>query len=178
MRDVVTKYRRLSLAGRKPKISPAYEKLTALLRVYPMSPALLAWYSGSSPEGWRPVTSKIYQQSHTFCFALFFLPLTSNIKCTEYQNLNVSRLVLHVSLSNLLKPGITSRMKMLLEQLMFTCMHACVYFCVYVLICVDACMYMCTLMFMTRDSQVILFSPCVFVCVWLSMFVTMFVRTI
>ena len=113
-----------------------------------------------------------------FVLHCFFLPLTSNIKCTEYQNLNVSRLVLHVSLSNLLKPGITSRMKMLLEQLMFTCMHACVYFCVYALICVDACMYMCTLMFITRDSQVILFSPCGFVCVWLSMFVTMFVRTI
>ena len=36
--------------------------------------------------------------------------------------------------------------------------------------------------FITRDSEVIMFSPCVFVClcvcVWLSMFVTMFVRTI
>ena len=30
----------------------------------------------------------------------------------------------------------------------------------------------------TRDSEVIMFSPCVFVCVCLSMFVTMFVRTI
>ena len=34
--------------------------------------------------------------------------------------------------------------------------------------------------FITRDSEVIMFSPCVFVClfvcVWLSMFVTMFVR--
>ena len=30
----------------------------------------------------------------------------------------------------------------------------------------------------TRDSEVIMFSPCVFVCVWVSMFVTMFVRTI
>ena len=30
----------------------------------------------------------------------------------------------------------------------------------------------------TRDSDVIMCSPCVFVCVWLSMFVTMFVRTI
>ena len=37
-------------------------------------------------------------------------------------------------------------------------------------------------MFITRDSEVIIFSPCVFVCVcvcvFLSMFVTMFVRTI
>ena len=36
--------------------------------------------------------------------------------------------------------------------------------------------------FITRDSEVIMFSPCVFVClcvcVWLSMFVTMFVQTI
>ena len=34
--------------------------------------------------------------------------------------------------------------------------------------------------FVTRDSEVIMFSPCVFVCVCvcLSMFVTMFVRTI
>ena len=30
----------------------------------------------------------------------------------------------------------------------------------------------------TRDSEVIMFSPCVFVCVWLSMFVMMFVQTI
>ena len=83
MRDVVTKCRRLSLAGRKPKISPAYEKLTALLLVYPMSPALLAWYSGSSPEGWRPGTSKIYQQSHTFCFPLFFF--TVNLQYKMYR---------------------------------------------------------------------------------------------
>ena len=34
--------------------------------------------------------------------------------------------------------------------------------------------------FITRDSEVIMFSPCMFVCVcvFLSMFVTMFVRTI
>ena len=36
---------------------------------------------------------------------------------------------------------------------------------------------MCELV-ITRDSDVIIFSPCVFVCVCLSMFVTMFVRTI
>ena len=38
------------------------------------------------------------------------------------------------------------------------------------------------IVFITRDSEVIMFSPCVFVClfvcVWLSMFVTMFVQTI
>ena len=32
--------------------------------------------------------------------------------------------------------------------------------------------------FITRDSEVIMFSPCVFVCLCVSMFVTMFVRTI
>ena len=40
----------------------------------------------------------------------------SNMRCTESQNLNVSRLVLQLSLHNLLKPGVKSRMKMQLEQ--------------------------------------------------------------
>ena len=35
-----------------------------------------------------------------------------------------------------------------------------------------------TMIFITRDSEGIMFSPCVFVCVCVSMFVTMFVRTI
>ena len=37
---------------------------------------------------------------------------TSNISRTKSQNLNVSRLVLQLSLPNPLKPGIKSRMKM------------------------------------------------------------------
>ena len=41
---------------------------------------------------------------------------TSNISHTKSQHLNVSRLVLQLSLPNLLKPGVTSRMKMYLEQ--------------------------------------------------------------
>ena len=37
---------------------------------------------------------------------------TSNIRCTESQNLNVSRLLLQLTLPNPLKPGVKSRMKM------------------------------------------------------------------
>ena len=40
----------------------------------------------------------------------------SNIRRTKFQNLNDSRLVLHLSLPNLLKPGVKQRMKMQLEQ--------------------------------------------------------------
>ena len=36
----------------------------------------------------------------------------SNISHTKFQDLNVSRLVLSLSLSNPLKPGVKSRMKM------------------------------------------------------------------
>ena len=36
----------------------------------------------------------------------------SNIRRTKSQNLNVSRLVLQLSLSNPMKPGVKSRMKM------------------------------------------------------------------
>ena len=35
-----------------------------------------------------------------------------NINCTKYQNLTVSRLILQLSLRNLLKPGVQARMKM------------------------------------------------------------------
>ena len=41
---------------------------------------------------------------------------TSNISCTKSQNLNVSHLVLQLSLANPLKPCVKSRMKMSLEQ--------------------------------------------------------------
>ena len=40
----------------------------------------------------------------------------SNIRCTKSQHLNVSHLVLQLSLCNILKPGDKSRMKMYLEQ--------------------------------------------------------------
>ena len=40
----------------------------------------------------------------------------SNIRCTKSQHLNVSHLVLQLSLLNPLKPGVKSRMKMYLEQ--------------------------------------------------------------
>ena len=41
---------------------------------------------------------------------------TSNIKHTKSQNLNVSHLILQLSFSNLLQPGVKSRMKMWSEQ--------------------------------------------------------------
>ena len=40
----------------------------------------------------------------------------SNTRCTKSPNLNVSRLVLQLSLPNAMKPGVKSRMKMQLEQ--------------------------------------------------------------
>ena len=40
----------------------------------------------------------------------------TNISSTISQNVNVSRLVLQLSLHNSLKPGVKSKMKMLLEQ--------------------------------------------------------------
>ena len=36
---------------------------------------------------------------------------TSNIRHNKYQNLNVSRLVLQLSLTNALKPGVKARME-------------------------------------------------------------------
>ena len=36
----------------------------------------------------------------------------SNVRCAKSQNLNDSRLVLQLSLSNLLKPGVKQRMRM------------------------------------------------------------------
>ena len=40
----------------------------------------------------------------------------SNIRRTQSQNINVSRLVLQLSLPNPLKPGVKLKTKMLLEQ--------------------------------------------------------------
>ena len=40
----------------------------------------------------------------------------SNVSLTKCQNLNVSGLVLQLSLCNLLEPGVKSKMKMQLEQ--------------------------------------------------------------
>ena len=39
-------------------------------------------------------------------------PKISNIRRTEFQTLNVSRLVLQLSLHNPMKPGVKARMKM------------------------------------------------------------------
>ena len=40
----------------------------------------------------------------------------SNMRRTKFPNLNVSRFVLQLSLPNLMKPGVKSKMKMQLEQ--------------------------------------------------------------
>ena len=44
------------------------------------------------------------------------LPKISNIRSTKSQTSNISRLGLQLSLCNILKPGVNSRMKMYLEQ--------------------------------------------------------------
>ena len=54
----------------------------------------------------------------------------SNIRCTKSPNLNVSLLVLQLSLSNPMKPGVKSRMKMLqlhLSDRQFYCLLRCSY---------------------------------------------------
>ena len=47
-----------------------------------------------------------------YCKAWLKYRQTSNIRRTKFQNLNVSRIVLQLSLSNRLKPGVNSKMKM------------------------------------------------------------------
>ena len=59
-----------------------------------------------------PITNK----RCPIAFSLSYYRQISNIRCTRSQNSNVSGLVLQLSWCNLLKPGVKSRMKMLLEQ--------------------------------------------------------------
>ena len=47
-----------------------------------------------------------------FIWQDFVVPSNLYIRCTKSQNLNVSRLVLHLALPNLLKAGVKSKMKM------------------------------------------------------------------
>ena len=47
---------------------------------------------------------------------IYIYPELSNIRRTQPQNINVSRLVLKLSLPNPLKPGVKFRMEMQLEQ--------------------------------------------------------------
>ena len=56
---------------------------------------------------WNVLKNHIY--THIYC-------QISNIRCIKSQNLNVSHLVLQLSLWNLLKPGVKSEIKMWLEQ--------------------------------------------------------------
>ena len=69
---------------------------------------------------------KVYSISHITCtwiccsILCIFQPMvfhgiydqTSSISCTKFQNLNVSHLLLYLSLPSPLKPGVQSRMKM------------------------------------------------------------------
>ena len=51
--------------------------------------------------------------AHNLCFVVTdYYRKTSSISRTKYQNLNVSYLIMQLSLLNPLKPGVESRMKM------------------------------------------------------------------
>ena len=47
-----------------------------------------------------------------YVYFLFPYPQTFDIKQTKYQNLNISHLILQLSLPNPMKPDVKSRMKM------------------------------------------------------------------
>ena len=63
-----------------------------------------------------------YQDEYTIymgIIATIQIPIysqNSNITCTKFQNLNVSRFIFHLALPNPSKPGVKSRMKMQFEQ--------------------------------------------------------------
>ena len=67
------------------------------------------WENNMVKWGATSLVSSKFGQCSTRC-------QTFNTRCTKSQNLNVSRLVLQLSLPNPLKPGVKSRMKMQLEQ--------------------------------------------------------------
>ena len=66
--------------------------------------------------GLSVVASHRWQHTAKWACVAAYYRQVSNIRCTKSQNLNVSRLVVQLSLSNPLKPGVKSRMKMSLEQ--------------------------------------------------------------
>ena len=87
---------------------------------------IMAWRRSSSKPLSEPMMVSLLMQ---FCISQSQLVKTSwnqshkqfnrqisNIRCTKSHNFNVSPLVLQLSLRNLLKPGVKSRMKMWLEQ--------------------------------------------------------------
>ena len=68
--------------------------------------------------GFFQVSLVIKESTSALCARCHLLKYcqVSDIRCTHSQNLNVSRLVLQLPLPNPFKPGVTSRMKMQLEQ--------------------------------------------------------------
>ena len=69
-------------------------------------------YPSGSSHGWHRGS---HTKHNTKCISYMYAQ-TSIISHTKPQNLNVSRLVLQLPLSNQLKPGVKSGMKMLMEQ--------------------------------------------------------------
>ena len=59
-----------------------------------------------------PADAKTPLCTSTSAGTVLTYPQTSNIRDTKSQKLNISRLVLQLSLPNPLKPGVKSRMKM------------------------------------------------------------------
>ena len=64
------------------------------------TPGLLLHYKANSKSSHHEITS--YSNPYLICI----YRKISNIRCTKFQNLNDSRLVLHLSLPNLLTPGV------------------------------------------------------------------------
>ena len=57
-----------------------------------------------------------FPNTASYGFGYYYYSQTSKRSCTKSQHLNVSHLVLQLSLPNPLKPGVKSRMKMELGQ--------------------------------------------------------------
>ena len=75
------------------------------------------WIKSYSDRLNIPPTTQPQSPTSTHAFLYFYVyRQTSKIKWAKSQNLNVSRLVLQLSLLIPLKPGVQSRMKMKLEQ--------------------------------------------------------------
>ena len=65
---------------------------------------------------WKSETGIFREDKQLSAFHEEGFQLPSNIRRTKSQNLNVSHLVLELSSRNLSKPGVKSRMKMLLAE--------------------------------------------------------------
>ena len=59
-----------------------------------------------------PNTERSLEQRQNVCYLQLKYRKISNIRCTKYQNINDSRIILQLSLSNPLNAGVKLRMKM------------------------------------------------------------------